>query len=1051
MKQNKINLKYSLTVLLVCSGIGLKAQQAAVLKGTIASEKGELLNGAIVKVFPNGNGTPLTAITNAKGIFIVDNLTAGSQVNLITMFAGYKNDTLYNYQINGKDNNSLIIRLQPDTKKLGEVVVTALGIKREQSKLGYSVQVVKGDGLTKAPDANPLSGLTGKVSGLNIYNNNEMLNAPQYNLRGATPVIVIDGVPVSTNFYDVKPDDIESISVLKGTTASALYGSRGKDGAIMITTKRGNIGKNGVEVQLNSSNMFQIGFLTLPQTQKKWGTGNNGQYTLTEDLNSPNGDAGGGAGSWGPELDAGNNVVQWDSPIDPATGKRTPTPWVSRGKNNLKNFVQNGLISSNNLSVSKSFEKGSLRFSLSHMYQKGQIPNTKLNITGFSLASNVNLTSKLHADGYLSYTKQYTPNYPFAGYGRKNSIYNILIWEGVDTDIRDFKNYWQKGKEGYRQLWYNYSEYNNPWFVAHEFLHEHKKDVITGHLSLTYDITPSFSLMGRVTVNNSSRFGSLQVPYSFMEYQGRTISFGLKGGYQTENETNFDLNTDFLATYNKRFSQNLQIQLVGGGNVRYAENRMQGLKADGLNVPGVYTFANASNPLLLPQADVTYIDRQTNFLNKQQVNSLYISADISFFKAFNLGLTGRMDQSSALPISNNRYFYPSAALAVVVSDLIRMPQYISYAKIRSSVAQVSSDLAVYQLAQAYNPGIIWSGNTSVNMPGNLNNPNIMPAKSTTTEVGGEIYFFGNRLRLDMAYFRTLDQNQIIQLPSSPAAGFSSHTKNANEFFRKGGEVSLGATPVQHGNFRWNTSVNWGTFKQTVKTLDPVLNGNYNGMKEGERLDQIINSAFAYMPEGKIIVGNNGLPTRNPNNVLRGYSNPDWSGGWSNTFLYRNFALKIDLDGRFGGTIYSQTREKMVSAGVDVITDDEFNRRQFNKGIASMVIDGVLWDASNSKYVQNTKAISTYDYFNAYNSSSRANFNYLSGTFAKLREVSITYNLPKSLLAATSLKDASFSLVGKNLLIISNSILKNYADPDAGSDNLQTPAPRNFGFNLNVKF
>lgn len=1014
------------------------------ITGKVMDEKGDPLPGANIRIVElnrnfSGNNDGSYSIEVNPGTYSIE-----------VRYASFITQLKTGVVVEEGKSASVDFVLKEDSKTLNEVVVTALGIERESKKLGYSVQVVKGDKLTKAHEASPLAALTGKVAGLNIYNSNEMLAAPRYNLRGASPVIVVDGVPVSTDFYDIKPDDIESINVLKGTTASALYGSRGKDGAIMITTKRGNIGKNAVEVQVNSSMMFQSGFLTLPEVQTRWGTGNNGKYTLTEDIGSPNGDAGGGSGQWGPKLDAGLNVVQWDSPIDPQTGNRIATPWVSRGKNNLEDFVQMGATNNSNLSVSKSFDKGSVRFSLSNMYQKGQIPNTKFSMTGLSLASTYYLTPSLHTDAYLSYSKQYTPNYPTAGYGRKNSIFNVLIWEGADTDIKDFKNYWQQGKEGFRQIWYNYTEYNNPWFVANELLREHKKDVVTGRFSMTYDFSPEFNLTGRVAVNNANRFGSLKIPFSFLEYSGRTITFGTKGGYQTENEYNFDLNADFLATYHKKMSENFEVQVVGGGNMRYVENMMQGLKADGLNVPGVYTFANATNPLILPQSDLNYVDRTTNFLNKQQVNSLYASVDISFYKAFNLSLTGRMDQSSALPIKNNQYFYPSSALAVVVSDLIKMPKYISYAKLRSSVAQVSSDLSVYQLAQAYNTGVVWNGNTSVSMPGNINNPNILPSKSTTTEVGAEVYFFGNRLKLDGAYFSTLDQNSIISLPSSQAAGFSSHTENANEFLRKGAEISLGATPIKSKDFKWNTIINWSTYKQTIKKLDPVLNGNLNGMKEGERTDQLIAGGFAYTPEGELIVNTNGKATNNPNNVLHGYSNPDWTGGWSNTFQYKNFALNVDIDGRFGGTIYCTTKEKMVSWGSDLITDDEYNRTQFNNGIPSMVIKGVVLDPVTNKYVPNTTPILTKDYY-SFIASNRGETNWMDGTFAKVREISITYNMPKKLLSKTFLKDASLSLIGKNLFIISNSELKKYADPDAGVDNLPTPAPRNYGLNLNLKF
>ncbi|MDH7459937.1 SusC/RagA family TonB-linked outer membrane protein [Chitinophagaceae bacterium 26-R-25] len=1015
------------------------------ISGTIHNENGEILPNATITIVETGE----TIVSGNDGSFSV--AVNDGVYTLNVSYTSFQTETLKKIVVKDDKTSSIRITLKPIDSKLTDVVVTALGIKKDQKRLGYAQQSIKADELTKAPEPNPMTSLTGKIAGLSVNNSNEMLQAPTFNLRGAAPVIVVDGVPVETDFYDVKPDDIESITVLKGTTASALYGSRGKDGAIMIITKRGSGNKKPVEVEFNTSNMFQVGFLTLPKTQKHYGTGSDGVYLYTEDWNSPNDDAGGGAGSWGPKLDAGVNVVQWDSPIDPTTGKRTPTPWVSRGKDNLKNFVQTGLVSNTNFSVSKNFDKGSVRFSLSHMYQRGQIPNSSLNITGFSIASNLNFTQKLHLDAYMAYDKQYTNNYPFAGYGRKNAIYNVLIWEGVDTDIDDFKNYWQPGKEGYRQLWYNYTEYNNPWFVAKEFLHKHDKQVITGRYALTYDITPDLSIMGRVGVNSSARTGALNVPFSFMEYQGNGYSFGLNGGYQTENQNTFDLNTDLLATYNKTISKNFNIKAIAGGNIRYFQDYLLGVKADGLNVPGVYNFTNAANPVFIPQDNVNYTGTSPNYTRKKQVNSMYASADLNFYKAFTLSITGRRDQSSALSTAHNSYFYPSAAMAVSLSDLIKMPSYISYAKVRASVAQVSNDLGIYQLNQYYNAGTIWNGTPSVTTSTTLNNPNIDPAKSVTQEYGGEIYFLGGRIKLDGAYFHTLDMNQIVSLPNSEAGGYSSHTVNANEYLRKGGELALTATPVKTKDFQWRTSVNWSTYRQTIKSLAPELNGKFGNLVVGDRTDKIFGSGWAYTPDGQMIIGTNGKPTKDPNPVFKGYSTPDYIYGVSNTLQYKDLSLKIDIDGRVGSTIYSTTKEKMVDAGVDVFTDDEYNRTQNNQGIASMVIPGVVQDATTKVYSPNTKKILYYDYIDGYYSSSRSSFNWFSGTFAKIREISLTYKLPKKAFGKTLFSDASFSVIGKNLFIISKSGLKSYADPDAGVDNLQTPSPRNIGFNLNIKF
>lgn len=1049
-KQFELNM--FVTAWLLLSVVLYGQAQTAGIKGIVLSEKGEPLNGVSVVLKALSGKERLATTTNEKGVFQFTKLTTAVKYDFIFNYVGYQENTIKSFELKLKEENSLMVRMKEAPSKLTEVVVTALGVTSEKRKLGFSAQEIKSSDMAKTREANPLGSLVGKIAGLNIYNSGEMRSAPAFDIRGQQPLVVVNGVPFTTDFWDINADDIESINVLKGTAASALYGSRGKDGAIMITIKRGAASREMVEVEFKTNTMFQKGFIAIPKTQKRYGSGADGIYTLTEFVgDNAHGDAGGGAGSWGPKLDAGNLVVQWDSPVDPVTGKRTPTPWVSRGKNNLNNFIRSGAITSNNLSVSRNFDKGSMRMSLSQMYQKGQVPNTQLNIIGFSVAGTYNLSPKLKADVSLNYNRQFTKNYPFAGYGRKNSIYNILIWEGADTDIRDFKNYWQPGREGLSQLWYNYTEYNNPWFVAKEYLRSLSKDVIYGNFSLSYDIAPGFNITARAAVNSSARFQDLKVPFSFQEYSGKTYSFGLNGGYQTENQNTLDFNTDILATYHKRMGSHTSLNVIAGANIRYFQDREQGLKADGLNVPGLYSFANAANPLLRPTADVNFNDATTNYLSKKQVNSWYMSADLSLYKGLYWGITGRLDKSSTMPVNNNTYFYPSTSLAWVVSDVVKMPEVISFAKVRASLAQVASDLGIYDIVQSYDPGLVWNGNTSVNMTTALKNQNILPQTTTTAEYGTELHFFRNRISFDFTYFRSVDKNTIIDLPISQAAGFASHKENANRYLRNGVEITISGSPVKGKDFTWNTSLNWSTYKQTIKELDASLKGNLNGLLVGDRTDKILSGSYLYAADGQLIVGTNGMPVRDPNKQFFGYSKPDWSAGLSNKFTYKSFVLSIDIDGRFGGTIYSTTKEKMISAGVDPVTNDEFQRDQYNQGIASALIQGVVvtTDASGNKlYTPNTKKISWYDYNDGFLANSRSHSLWYKGSFVKLREVSMTYLLPVTKILHSFFKEATVSVVGRNLLLISD---MQYVDPDSGVDNLQTPTSRMVGFNLNLKF
>ena len=903
-----------LVLLLLISSVGFAQERVPKITGIVVAENGEALNGVSVLLKSLSGKDNKSAMTNEKGIFQFLNLHPNTKYNLAFSYIGYNDTTIREFELKSNEENSLMVRMRKTMASMNEVVVTALGISTEKRQLGYSTQQVKSEDFAKAQESSPLGALVGKVAGLNIYNSHELLQAPAYNIRGNQPLVVVNGIPLVTDWYDINPDDIESIDVLKGTSASALYGSRGKDGAIMITTKRGSGSKSKFDVDFSSSNMQQAGFLVIPKQQKHYGTGDHGIYTLTTSIYDTNDDdAGGGAGSWGPKLDAGLKEVQWDSPVDPVTGVRTPTPWVSRGKNNLHNYVLSSFNTNNNLSLSRNFDNGSIRLSLGQNYQRGEVPNSQLNITDFSVAGNFKLTSRLRTDFSLNYSYAYTNDYPFGGEAandfRKNLIYTIAIWEGVDTDIRQFKNYWQPGQTGLSQLWYNQIEYNNPWFVAAEYKRSLKKNTIFGNYSLSYDIASGLNLTARAGLNSIGRFQDLKVPFSFREYSNDPWSFGTHGGYQTENENTFDINADVLLTYNHHFGSDFSLNAIAGSNIRYFADRGQGLKADGLSVPGVYNFANASNPLIVPTANINQDPANVNYNAHEQVNSWYAAYTLGYKSWLFWNVTGRIDRSSTLPIANDTYFYPSTSLGLVLSDVVRLPEVISFAKLRASLAQVATDLGIYTIDQTYKPGQTWNGSTTVVEPSTLANPNIKPQITTTQEYGTDLRFFKNRLNLDLTYFRALDENTIINLPVSAAAGYTSRLENANHYLRTGGEISASGSIIRNKNFNWFAMVNWSTWKKIIKSLDPSLHGNYNGLTVGESANKMLAQGYAKTPDGSLLIASNGLPVTAPTLQAFGDSTPLWSASITNRFTYKKFALQIDFDGRYGGTIFNLTRVK----------------------------------------------------------------------------------------------------------------------------------------------
>jgi TonB-linked SusC/RagA family outer membrane protein len=1057
MRLNKLlQLKGCLFLFLFISSIG-KAQDPNQARdkdrgitGIVVSETGETLNGVTVFMKAAAGKEKQSTTTNEKGIFQFVNLRPNTKYNFSFSYVGYQDTSVSQFELRSNEEHSLMVRMRKAVSSLNEVVVTALGINTEKKKLGYATQQIKSEDFAKAQESSPLGALVGKVAGLNIYNSHELLAAPVYNIRGNTPLVVVNGIPLVTDWYNINPDDIESIDVLKGTSASALYGSRGKDGAIMITTKRGS-GKSKFDVDFRTTNMLQAGFLAIPKQQTHYGTGDHGIYTYTNSIFDTNDDdAGGGAGSWGPKLDAGLKQVQWDSPIDPVTGARTPTPWVSRGKNNLHNYIRPAFLTTDNLSLSRNFENGSLRLSLAQNYQKGQVPNSKLNITDFSIAGTFNLTPRLKTDFSLNYSHAYTDDYPFGGEAsndyRKNLIYSIAIWEGVDTDIRQFRNYWQPGQVGLQQLWYNQIEYNNPWFIAYEYKRSLNKNTAFGNYSLSYDIAPGLNITARAGLNNIDRFQDLKVPKSFREYSNTPFSFGVNGGYQTENENTFDINADVLLNYNHRFGENFSLNALAGSNIRYFSNRGQGLKADGLSVPGIYNFANASSPLIVPTANINQDPANLNFYRHEQVNSWYAAYTLGYKNWLFWNVTGRVDRSSTLPLANDTYFYPSTSLGLVLSDVVKLPEVISFAKLRASVAQVATDLGIYSIDQTYVPGQTWNGSTTVVEPTSLTNPNIKPQITTTQEYGADLRFFKNRLNMDVAYFRSLDENTIINLPVSAAAGYVTRLENANHYLRSGGEVSVSGNIIHNRNFTWFALGNWSTYKKIIQELDPSLHGNYNGLVVGQSVNKILAQGYQHTPDGSLAIASNGLTITSPTLQSFGDSTPLWTAGFTNRFTYKQFTLQIDIDGRYGGTIFNLTRSKTINAGTNPVTDNAFQRDMYNQGKTSIVVPGEQVVTSNGQntYIKNTTMVNWQQYWGVFGGNP---YLWKDASFIKLREVSLTYTYtPRT--PAAFFKAANISLVGRNLLLRSH---LDGADPDPGVDNLQTPATRTVGLNINVKF
>lgn len=1002
------------------------------------AETGESLPGVNIIV----KGASIGTATDIDGEYRLR--VESLQDTLIFSFIGYQTREI---PIDGRIEIDISMTLQ--TVSGEEIVVTALGRKKQERSLGYAVQKVEGESITKARESNAITSLTGKVAGLEIYNSTDFFQNPSIQLRGRSPLVVIDGVPnQSADIWKINPDDIEEISVLKGATASSLYGSIGRNGAIMITTKRGG---NGLGVDFNSSTMFKPSFIVVPDVQTTYGAGFNGNYRYVD------GSGGGPEGAgwiWGPKLDQKDPTTesgywetpQYNSPVNPETGELEPLPWISRGENNIENFFRTGILSTNNLAVSWGGERGSFRVSATQTYQKGIVPNTDLQNATVSVSGAVDFTEKLTVDAALNYNKQSTDNFPEVGYGPQDYLYNLILWTGADVDVRDLRNYWKQGQEGVQQRHYNNSWYNNPYFQAYEYQRGYYKDNVFGSFRMDYDFTSSLSARLQAGMNIYGLSRSTEEPKSYIGYGEKS-----KGNYYLQNTNYYDTNADLALTYEQSFSQDLSVSGELGGSVSYQSDTYRSLNTDGLVIPEFYNLSNSANPL-----------NGSNSFQEEQRLSAYGVIDLNYRDTYYLSITGRNDWVSTMPVRNNHYFYPSVSGAVIVSEIIDMPVWLYQTKVRGSWSRVSIgriDDYPYSHLQTYNTGVKWNSIPSLYRSGQLINPDLHPETSDTWEVGLDLGFLQGRLGLDLTYYQARDYNNITSITVSGTSGFNSRLVNGNEYTRKGVEIILSATPVMTSTFMWNLATNLSQYRRYLTGIygNEERLGN---LRVGDRTDKIYASVYAENSEGKIIYESNGMPQWDPFTRFIGYNEPDWIFGVQNTFTHKDFSLNISVDGRIGGLMYSTTNQKMWWGGTHPGTVNHY-RDEANAGKATYIGDGVVvtggsvqYDADGNiiedtrTYSPNERAVNYISFMTNTSNSHNHNYHYYDETFLKLRELSLTYNLPQNLLQRLSLQSASISLIGRNLLLLAK--IPN-TDPDPGYDDLNAPGVRSIGFNINLKY
>jgi TonB-linked SusC/RagA family outer membrane protein len=1021
--------------------------------------------------------------------------------------------------------NTLVIAVGTNSRELNQVVVTATGIKKEAKRLGYAIQTIDASMLTTAREADPVNSLKGQAAGLQININSEIGHSPDVIMRGENdvddrPLFVVDGVPISSDTYNINPDDIETFTVLKGPNAAALYGFQGKNGAIIISTKKGTRDKRGLAVNLNSSTQINKGFIALPKYQDAFGPGDNGKYAFGGGGSSPasyfgNGAVGVGINDydydvWGPQF-RGQLLPQYDGAYDPTQtytttfadgsvykGHVSPTPFTARGKDNLKKFIQAGVLSSNSLSLSSSSEKTDFRASLANTYQRGIVPNTELNNTNATISLVHRLNQHFSVTAYINYSRQATPNVPDVDYGPNSIIYNIILWGGADWAMKSMRNYWQPGHVGVQQLYEEYYRYNNPYFMSYEWLRGHYQNNEYGYLSVNYKVNENLDFQFRPSMTAYDMFNSEKMPYSAGVY-GRPLR---QGDYREDRRSQFETNWDLQARYHRNeIAGFLDLSILGGATVRNFNFTSTFESTNYLNVPGIYNFTNSLNPVEGTGFDATML-----------VLSGYYSVDLGYKSYVTANITGREDKSSAMPSNTNGYFYPSFNLATVISDYARMPGPISFLKLKASYAESKSggttplfatNLANVPAANQY--GYVWnsaydgpkyqfqqsqytlaptySAQASASYTTSSVSPTIFASDRQATEFGADIRFVNNRIGLDVTHYHYRNTG-IVNQNTSPASGFSANLTNGNIYTNDGWEAVLTGKPfVDPKGFSWTVTANLFTYiRKWVKNSNPD-NWEFNG----RRVDLDYGDGFVRTPDGKLVIDpSSGVDIRYSDlgsaaERIYGHSDPDWQWGLINTVSYKSLSLRFQFDGMVGGVIEDYVRVKTLQGGrhIEAATGaigaarpmDEANVPAYvGPGVnligAPIALDPINGSITNMKQLtgQTNTTKSLVQPF-VYNAASIADLNMISKTYAKLREVTLTYSLPQRWIGRSFIQAATVSAVGRNLLYFFPGRYKDI-DVDQYSQNtvtnggyantnnlvgLQTPTTRNFGFNLNLTF
>lgn len=958
-------------------------------------------------------------------------------------------------------------------RSIDEVVVTALGIKRQDKSLGYSTEKVNAETFEQAQNNNWAQALEGKVAGLKIQTAGAgPLGSSRITLRGDVSMnmdnngalIVVDGIPLSNSttgtgtaaygagsggdlpvdfgngLNSINPDDIESVTILKGATAAALYGSRGANGALMITTKSGKSKSGKLVVSFSSSASYDT-VLKWPDYQYEYGQGTltknkAGEFYYSYGASADGVSTGGTSSAFGPRFN-GQSFFQYDPNVEGQS--LTRQAWQPY-KRNIKDFWQTGTTYSNTVAVESSNETTAFRSSLNYTNNNWMMPNTGFDRLNFALSVDHKLSARLRMSAKFSFNKTKSDNLPATGYNNQSISY-FMIFQNPNVDLSWYRPIWKKGKDQTEQIHPFSSFIDNPYMIAYEMLNGVDKNFITGNVSANYRFSDQFEVMLRSGVEVTNEERTTKRPWNSANY--------LQGYYREQFIKNQEYNTDFLVTYKNEIGK-FGFSASAGASMRYNEYRMNDYRATGLKIPGTYEMTNA----------ISYNSRYAQ-PNDKLVQSMYGLVSMNYNQVFFVDVTARNDWSSTLPKESRSYFYPSVSSSLILSEVLGLKSStLNFWKIRGSWAKVGNDTRPYKLEKYYNASDFQG---SVEIPSIFPNPNLKPEMNTNIEAGMDFSFLRNRLSYNVTLYQNNTKNQIIDVPALIETGYSRRTINAGEVRNRGVEMTLNGTPIKNQNFSWNVSANWSLNRNKILSLPNEFQGEPYTMASvggvvffnavvGGSLGDMYGYKLARNEQGQVVYGSDGLTAKPTEVEYVGNAYAKWRAGLQNEFRYKNISISFSFDGQYKGMAYSQSHHKMSEQGK--LTHTLVGRDNPN---GTIVGDGVVQNPDGS-YSPNSKPIALNTYYGDYYRRANVETNSFDTSFIKLRDARITYNFPKSLINDMKMTDLSISLFGKNLWMWTKFPL---FDPEVatlddatitpGIEIGQLPSARTVGIQLNAKF